>query len=277
MIAMNWVEWVESGSWSASRDAVPMVPAVAREVLEFSTDPHVSPVRIANVVKKDPVLATRVLQLANSAAHGARAPITSINDAVVRVGTESARHVMTAICVASILSDKGAYGNSGREVVDHGIGTAHVAMMLADLAGASRDDAFVYGLLHDIGKLLIHQLASRPAAGIARPAASEVAAVMTARHAECGGQLITWWQLPPTLREAVAFHHHPERAPGSVAAVIAYAANRLAHRYGFGCPVEEFDPLADPAFTALQVDARALERIDGDAPKAYEAARTLAA
>jgi putative nucleotidyltransferase with HDIG domain len=277
VIVMNWVEWIETGGWSASRHVVPMVPAVAREVLEFSTDPNVSPGRIANVVKKDPVLATRILQLANSAAHGARTPITSINDAVVRVGTESARNVMTAICVASILADKGAYGNRGREVVDHGIGTAYIGMMLADVAGASRDDAFVYGLLHDIGKLLIHQLANRPAHGVARPAATEVAAVMAERHAEVGGQLLTWWQLPEALREAVAFHHHPERAAGSTAVAIAYAANRLAHRYGFGCPAEEFDPLADPIFASLAVDAETLERIDREAPIAYDVARRLAA
>lgn len=274
---MNWVEWIGEGAWNESPDAVPMVPAVAREVLEFSTDPDVSARRIATVVGKDPVLATRVLQLANSAFSASRVQITSINDAVVRMGTQSVRNVVTAVCVASILADKGAYGDRGRDLIDHGIGTAYIAWLIAEAAGESKDEAFVCGLLHDIGKLLIQQLAHRPHAGVKKPTASEMSAVLAERHPEFGGHLLRHWQLPETLYQAVAFHHDPTRAEGSNTAAVAYAANRLAHRYGFGCPVEEFDPLTDPVFATMRLDETALARIDQQARKMFEAARQLTA
>jgi putative nucleotidyltransferase with HDIG domain len=275
---MEWIDWVGAGGWQSSPDAVPMVPAVAREVLEFSTDPDVPAKRIANVVSKDPVLATRVLQLANSAFSASAVEIGSINDAVVRMGTVSVRHVVTAVCVASILADKGAYGDRGRDLIDHGIGTAYLAWLIADAAGTSRDEAFVCGLLHDIGKLLIQQLAHRPPAGVKKPAAIDVSAVMAARHAELGGHLLRSWQLPAALSDAVTFHHEPDRTAGAASgAAVAYAANRLAHQYGFGCPPEDFDPLADPIFAGMGIEAVTLARIDQQARGMYEAARRLTA
>ena len=272
---MEWIEWIGEGGWNVSRDAVSMVPSVAREVLEFSTDPEVPARRITNAVSKDPVLATRVLQLANSAFSGSAVRITSINDAVVRMGTQSVRNVVTAVCVASILADKGAYGNRGRSLIDHGIGTAYVAWLLAERAGASRDEAFVCGLLHDIGKLLIHQLADRPQHGVKKPSPADVQQVIDERHAELGGHLLKWWQLPEALYDAVAFHHQPERAAGGRAAAIAYGANRLAHRFGFGCRAEDFDPLSDPVFAALLVDETKVARIEEQARKMFDGARQL--
>ena len=271
---MDWVEWIGQGEWSTSRDAVPMVPAVAREVLEFSTDPDVTAKRIATVVGKDPVLATRVLQLANSAFSGSALQITSINDAVVRLGTQSVRNVVTAVCVASILADKGGH-TRGRELIDHGIGTAYIAWLIAEAVGDSRDEAFVCGLLHDIGKLLIQQLAQRPEKGIKKPSATEVSTIMAARHAEFGGHLLRVWELPVPLYEAVAFHHEPGKAPESKAAAVAYAANRLAHRHGFGCAAEPFDPLTDPVFAGIGLTEAAILRIDQQAPKMFEVARQL--
>jgi putative nucleotidyltransferase with HDIG domain len=272
---MNWIDWMGSDAWRASLDAVPMVPAVAREVLEFATANELSPQRLAAVVSKDPVLATRVLQFANSAASASAVRITSINDAVVRMGTAPVRNVVTAVCVASILSEKGASLTRGRDVIDHGIGTGYIASLIAEAAGESKDEAFVCGLLHDIGKLLIQHLAARPRAGVKKPSDDELSSVMTERHPEFGGHLLHWWKLPETLHDAVRFHHEPDRATASGAVAVAYAANRLAHRYGFGCPVEEFDPLTDPVIMAVGITERTLERIDRDAPKWYDAARQL--
>lgn len=274
---MDWTEWISQGGWSTNRDAVPMVPSVAREVLEFSADPDLTAKRIATVVGKDPVLTTRVLQLANSAFSGSAVQITSINDAVVRLGTASVRNVVTAVCVASILADKGGNPARGRELIDHGIGTAYVAWLIAEAVGDSRDEAFVCGLLHDIGKLLIQQLAQKPEKGIKKPSPTEVSAVMAERHPEFGGHLLRVWDLPAALSEAAAFHHEPLTRPGSNAASVAYAANRLAHKYGFGCAAEAFDPLTDPVFATMGLDEARLARIDQQAPKMYEVARQLSA
>src|SRR5688572_14322931 len=111
---MNWADWIDSDRWRTSLDALPMIPAVAREVFEFASDSQVPVKRIVNVVSRDPVLASRVLRLANSAYSGSAVHITSISGAIVRLGTESVRNLITAVCVASILAGKGRRKNAGR-------------------------------------------------------------------------------------------------------------------------------------------------------------------
>ena len=227
---MKWADWMTSGEWR-TLDVVPMVPTVAQQVLELATDPDLTAQRIAHVVSRDPVLATRVLQSANSALSASAVEITSIKDAVVRMGTHPVRNLVTAACVASLLKHRGTYGSRGREFIDHGIGTAYIAWFLADAAGKPRDEVFVYGLLHDIGKLLIHQLANKPPAGIAKPPQEEVAAIMSEQHAALGGALLRWWHRPAALADAVTHHHDPELAEAHArGAAVAYVANRLAHR-----------------------------------------------
>jgi putative nucleotidyltransferase with HDIG domain len=274
---MEWVDWIGNSEWQLSQDAVPMVPTVAREVLDFSTDPDVPARRVVTVVGKDQVLATRVLQLANSAYSASAVEITSINDAVLRLGTGPVRNVVTAVCVASILADKGAYGNSARDLVDHGIGTAYLGWLLADRTGASREEAFVCGLLHDIGKLLVHQLAHKLPSGVKKPSGPEVSAIMTERHAEFGAHLLRFWHLPQALSDAVANHHHPDTGVSASTTVVAYAANRLAHHCGFGCVAEEFDPETDPVFSSMALGPDTLALIEKQARKMYEAGRHLSA
>ena len=270
----DWIEWIDSDDWRSSIDTVPMIPAVAREVLEFANDPKVPVKRLVKVVGKEPILASRVLRLANSAHSASAVQITSISGAIVRMGTESIRNLVAATCVASILTDTGR-GDAGRELVDHGIGTAYIASFIADAAGEPREQAFVCGLLHDIGKMLISHLANHPQRGVRKPTREELAAVVARRHAEFGGHMMHLWQLPAPLHEAVRFHHEPALADDPRPAAVTYAANRLAHRFGFGCVPEEADLMEDPIFAAVDVKPATIIHIQHQAPMLYEVARQL--
>jgi putative nucleotidyltransferase with HDIG domain len=272
----DWTDWIDSDDWRSAMDAVPMIPAVAREVLDFANDPKVPVKRIVKVVSKDPILASRVLRFANSAYSGSAVTITSISGAIVRMGTEAVRNLVTATCVASILTDRG-HGSAGRELIDHGIGTAYIASFIADAAGEPREQAFACGLLHDIGKLLIHHLAHHPHRGVRRPTREEIADVMVRRHAEFGGHLMRLWALPAPLHEAVRFHHDPALADDPRPAAVTYAANRLAHRHGFGCKAEDEDLMTDPVFVDVNVQPATLAHIKHQAPMLYEVARQLSA
>jgi HD-like signal output (HDOD) protein len=100
----TWSEWVESGDWAEAGDAaMPMLPALAADVMSLAIDPEVSIARIARVIAKDQVLATRVLKLANSAYCAPMQEITTVNDAIVRMGTGPVRNVVLAACFTSRL------------------------------------------------------------------------------------------------------------------------------------------------------------------------------
>ena len=274
----NRVEWIRSGEWLDSQDiTLPMLPARATEIMHLAMDPEVSASRIATVVSKDQVLATLVLRLANSAFSAPASDITNVSDAVVRVGTRAVRNVVVASCLASRLKDPQIYGKYGPDLTDHSIGTAYLARLVAEQSGDSPDEAFLYGLLHDIGKLLILKLGRDSSLRYGPPASDEeIEALMVEKHAEFGGYLLEQWKLPAHLNDPVVWHHRPYRAESDPrAAAVAYAANRLAHRYGFGCSSDGFDPLSDQVCASVGLDAARLEEMDTRAPGLFAVARQI--
>ena len=274
----NRVDWIRSGEWLESQDiTLPMLPARATEVMNLAMDPEVSAGRIATVVSKDQVLATLVLRLANSAFSAPASDITNVSDAVVRVGTRAVRNVVVASCLASRLKDPQIYGRYGPDLTDHSIGTAYLARLVAEQSGDSPDEAFLYGLLHDIGKLLILKLARDSSLRYGPPASDqEIDALMAEKHAEFGGYLLEQWKLPAHLDDPVVWHHRPDRAQKDPrAAAVAYVANRLAHRYGFGCSSDGFDPLSDDVCASVVIDEACLTEIDTLAPGLLAVARQI--
>lgn len=273
-----WTEWIRSGRWEEDADtAIPMLPASAQEIVRLAMDPDAAIPAIVKAVSKDPVLATRVIQLANSAFSASSKDITSINEAVVRLGTDLVRTVMTSACMSALAADPKIYGRDGRDYIDHSVGTAYVAWLLADGAGEEPAEAFLYGLLHDVGKLLVIKLARQAAYySVEPPSAEDLAGLMAEKHAEFGAYLLKQWGLPFALHDPIAYHHTPEMASDRPrAAAVAYAANRLAHRYGFACLVDDFDPLLDPVFAQVGVVPVTLARIDQQAPVLYEMSLTI--
>jgi putative nucleotidyltransferase with HDIG domain len=276
----TWSEWVESGNWADSSDAaMPMLPSLAADVMSLAIDPEVSIARIARVIAKDQVLATRVLKMANSASHAAMQEITTVNDAIVRMGTGPVRNVVLAVCFTSRLQGSNVYGTQGRELMDHAIGTAYLARLVAEKLGEDADEAFMCGLLHDLGKLLLLKL-SRDFIkyGAPTPSAQEIETVYKDRHAEIGAKLMRQWQLPEALEHPVRFHHDPE-ASGShkSQATVAYVANRLAHRYGFGCDTDDANLLEDAICVKAGLNEAWLADLDRRAPGLFQVARQIVA
>jgi putative nucleotidyltransferase with HDIG domain len=278
---MAWVDWVDSGDWRGSNDiAMPMLPSLVPEVMPLVIDRDASVLRIARVVAKEQVLATRVLRLANSAYSAPLHEVTTINDAIVRMGTSAVRNVVLAVCFAS-RPNNDVYGGQGRQLADHGVGTAYLARLVAERAGIDADEAFMHGLLHDIGKLLLLKLAADfTRFGGALPPKDEMHGFIADRHAALGADVLSRWQLPARLQEPVMFHHQPSGASAFRAyAEVAYVANRLSHRYGFGCeadgPEATEELLLDPSFVALGITAEWLADLDRRAPGLFEVARQI--
>lgn len=277
----SWTEWVESGRWLQVREAaLPVSPVLIDQAMTLAADPDVSVHRIVRLVSKEQVLATRVLRLANSASNAPVRPITTITDATVRVGTNAVRNALLAACITSRLESAAIHTRGGRELLDHSIGTAYMAELVAFRFEVDPHEALVCGLLHDIGKLAILKL-SVDAPGYRGPAptAGEIERVITERHALVGAQLLRAWRLPDSLREPVLYHHRPDLSVLFTAqTLIVYVANKLSHRYGFGCEAAAgIDFLADPWIIELGLDETWLAQMDTRAPERFAAARALVA
>ncbi len=278
--ATTWMEWIDSGRWLEVRGAeLPVSPILVDHALRLAHDPDVSVHRIVRLVSKEQVLASRVLRLANSASNAPVRPITTITDATVRVGTNAVRSALLAACVTPALKAQAMHTRGGDRLLEHAIGTAVMAELIAAHVDADAGEALVCGLLHDIGKLAILKLSvDAPGYRGHAPTQEEVDQVVAERHAFFGGQLLRAWRLPDRLREPVLYHHRPDLSVlFTELTVIVYVANRLSHRYGFGCEAEpDEDLLADAWAAELDLDEAWLAEMDRIAPDRFLAAQALA-
>ena len=276
----TWADWVDSGEWADGSDsAMPMLPSMAADVMSLALDPDVSITRLARVITKDQVLATRVLRLANSAYCAPMQEVTTVNDAIVRMGTGPVRNVVLAVCFTSRLQGANVYGPQGRELVDHAIGTAYLARLVAERTGVDADEAFMCGLLHDMGKLLILKL-SRDFIkfGVPTPSAQEIDTVCRDRHPQIGARMLRTWQLPSALEAPVQYHHDPAASTThGRESTVTYMANRLSHRYGFGCPSDEANLLEDDICKGFGLNDSWLADLDRRAPGLFQVARQIVA
>jgi putative nucleotidyltransferase with HDIG domain len=265
-----------NGEWLTPQNtAIPVLPALAGRISEVARDPDLSLVQLANLIGKDQVLASRLLQLANSTYGAPMQKVGTIREAVLRVGADGVRDMVATVCFSSRMYDPRIYGDLGRLAIEHSIGTAYVARMVAEKAGEDEDAAFLCGLLHDIGKLLILKLAFdyRQRTGAVVPS-EVVAAAIEHDHANVGAVTLKRWGLPASLEEPIRCHHDCKAATSNPREVmVAYVANRLSHRYGFGCDPDVYNIVGDPAFRELGLDAAWLSGNDGRAQGLFEVAR----
>ena len=206
---------------------------------------------VAEVLQRDVALAAKVLQLVNSAFFAARARITSLEDAVVRLGLPTIRSVVVESGAGRGLDPQDPAGSSPRDPIEvlnrHALATARLARRLAPPEHA--DEAFCAGLLHECGKLAM--AVARPDALVPdcrhRGKASRRPGVKILAVARAGAYLLSLWGLPPEVVEAVASHADPvgvraDEAPDLVAAVqIAHLVAESESVCGCGRPGHPVD------------------------------------
>jgi HD-like signal output (HDOD) protein len=236
---------------------LPSLPEVALKIRRALADDDVSVSEIARLLGTDPALAARTLRIANSAMfyRGSR-PITSLNGAVSQLGYKMVRNVALSFAAQQVFI---GYGNrSLRELVGavwrHSVHAAVISHMLARVrAKLNADEAFLAGLLHEVGKLYILTQARDTVDVVASDAGFQ--SVLTAWHPRMGRAVIEAWELAPELAAAVGDHESCSLAvpePPSLTGVVA-VANYLAEHSEAACADPEFHARA-PSFGALSLD-----------------------
>src|SRR5262245_32846692 len=238
-------------------EALPVFPAVAVKVLEIRNRPDHSSAEIADCVRRDTALTTRVLALANSALFAPRRPIATLPHAIAFVGEAAVTAAVVAAAMERMLGQPGKpLGEPERVLWRHSLLVAAFARRMARRRGLDGDEALVIGLLHDIGLL---QLRSRPAESLEElrraradgrsPRAAE-ALVFGAHHADVGAAMLVTLGVPEDVAHAVSLHHGPQaNAPASVADCV-HVGDWLAAEMGF-VPEEEA-PASAPREYVLQ-------------------------
>jgi len=187
---------------AGAADGLPSLPGAFAELTRVLESPLCGAPEIADVVRRDPALAAKMLQLVNSSFFGLGRRLTEVGEAVAYLGTAMVRSLVLSTEAMSLFRAPAAAAGIDVEELQHrAVESAALAAKLAPPGTAS--DAFAAALLQDIGVLL---LAAKAPEELARPEAER-----GFTHAEVGAYLLGVWGLPTTVVEAVAHHHD---APG---------------------------------------------------------------
>ena len=195
-------------------EQLPLLPEVVRRLMSLHQDSPDYFDQVARALHGDPVFATRLLQYANSAALGAGRPITTIQEAMLRVGARGAVDLVLAHSAVRVF-EPGSDWEAG--LWRHSVDVAWLMRKLCVLAIDHRgepDEAYVFGLLHDIGRFVLYLEAPEQLRGVEETDWRTPDELIEAEtricgytHAELGYLALRKWRLPDALAEAVRWHH----------------------------------------------------------------------
>jgi len=221
-------------------DRLPALPSLYIEVVEKLKDPEVSLEDVGEIISRDIAMTAKILKLVNSAFFGLRRQISSPIEAANYLGLDTVKGLVLSLH-AFAQFDANLLGGLALEAVwNHSMLTAVCCKLIADhegYRGHMKDDSFVAGMLHNIGRLIMasndperYQLANQESVEIGIAAAEEE--VFGVNHADLGGYLFALWGLPGSIVDAVEFHHDPSKSGQREVSTLTlvHAANAIVTR-----------------------------------------------
>jgi putative nucleotidyltransferase with HDIG domain len=241
---------------------LPLLPGVAMEITAAAAKDDVDTRTIAEMLKRDAALSAHVLRIVNSPVYSPRSPIVSLQQAVARVGAVKIREIALVIaCRTGVFKAKG-YESEIDDVFRHCIGTALFAQEIARNTRNNVEDAFLCGLLHDVGRpVLLQALVTLLREARVSADREAVLELVAERHEAAGAALAKAWALPETVVTALGRHHAAELGPESVPVRIVSLADRFAHLSVAGSALNSEALSAHPALAALEIYPDVLEKI----------------
>jgi len=223
---------------------LPPLPTVVSRILTLTGSDNASATDVAKVLREDPAIAAKLLRVANSSYYGAARQISQVSRAVVLIGCSGVRNIVMGLAARKIFPPSEVHLDEYTKLWEHSIATAVAAESIAlHLDYKPSEEAFVAGLLHDIGQLAMatyapvefHEVCRGGTTYVAIPALEGPRFGMN--HAEIGLEILTRWGLPEEIC-LVAGLHHSRKSPDSPEAAtlveIVKMADLLAQMMGYG-------------------------------------------
>jgi HD-like signal output (HDOD) protein len=222
--------------------ALPALPATYGRLAELTANPDVSLDEVAAVVERDPAITANVLKIINSAYFGLPRRVSSVRETVKYLGIQPLKNIVLTVEVFEGMA-------SGKTAKALQMDALARACAMRELLGRTpmAEAAFAAGILADVGQLLIAtrlpidmQAVQKEQGG--RPLEEVERERLGSSHAEIGGALLSLWNMPSALVEAVTLHHTPPDAAATAnvptALALVCAMEDEAHAVGAGRKAE---------------------------------------
>lgn len=231
---------------------IPRLPQVAGRILQLSRNPNTTIDDIVQVVTTDPVLATRILVIANSAAYGGGDRVEGLKPALMRLGSRVVQDMVFAESVRMRIFSARSYRTILEQSWKLSLGTAIACEALSEATGLEREGAFLLGLLHDTGKpVLVNAVSEFERQNKGRALGQEVVEILMSQlHEEIGAHVLGDWGMSPAVVSAAGAHHRYQGgARATPAHRLVHAGNLVCQHLGIG------DAQRDISFTTEHVFA----------------------
>lgn len=198
-------------SWRVAQGRVdlPLLPGVAMEVTNVANQESADARQIAELLRKDQAMAAHVLRVVASPVYSGRTQIVSLQQAVARLGVQKIREIALAIAFRVGVFKLKGFEREVAAQFQHSVGAAMFAQEVARATRRNVEDAFLCGLLHDVGRPVILQaLVQILAEQKLRVAPAAVIAATSDLHTEVGGMLAETWGLPEAVEMSIRHHHN---------------------------------------------------------------------
>lgn len=201
---------------------LPSLPAVALRVIEQCSDPDIKIAELAKTIQNDQAMSAKVLRTVNSSFYGLREKCGNINKALVMLGLSPVKALVLGFSLVSSVECKDDAEFDYQDYWRRGLFTAVGAKFIVETAGKKYgDDAFVAGLLQDIGVMAMYRALGQDYLDVLRQATDhrdlvrhEMNAFET-QHSDIGAMLAQRWKMPDSLVIPVKYHERPSAAPQS--------------------------------------------------------------
>ncbi|MCC6220662.1 MAG: HDOD domain-containing protein [Deltaproteobacteria bacterium] len=221
------------------------LPASAARAFQVANNPRSTSGDFVDIIESDEALSARILRIANSVYFSRGNPVKNIEMAVANIGIDELRCLLSAGMLKSLLTSK---SKARAQVWANSIATAIFSKGLSHLGpNIDSGEAFLCGLMHDVGKLLILRRApdkyDKVIALVGNDNKNFITVeeeILELNHSEVGQWFAEHWKFPASITQAIALHHQPWPSDGSSIktnhslAFLIKAADCMAHSAAIG-------------------------------------------
>ncbi|MEF3254034.1 MAG: HDOD domain-containing protein [Deferribacterales bacterium] len=207
----------------AKAENIPPLPAIAQELLKLTRNDETSLKKIIDKIKTDQGFSAKILKLINSPFYALRKEITSIDQASMLIGAATIKNIVLSISIESFYQKNFSYYKmSGTELWKHSLETAVLAESIAKKLRLDSDAAYLAGLMHDIGKIVLVDFLTQEINDY-----NDEKNILGITHQEVSSIILSKWGLATTIISAVEEHHN---ISSEVINRVIFYANQLSHK-----------------------------------------------
>ncbi|MBP7935616.1 MAG: HDOD domain-containing protein [Phycisphaerae bacterium] len=197
---------------------VATLPEVTAKIISVVDDPKSTARDLHHIIKNDPALATKIMKVVNSAFYGLPGQVSDLDRAIVLLGLSAVKNIAISASISRLFtSDKMSDKFSARDLWKHSVAVGVATRQFCCLIGkkAFAEEAFLGGLIHDLGLLVQRQAFTDQFAEVIQVASKgetrfcqAEAEIIGADHQVLGAALAAKWKFPRGLQTVLGYHHH---------------------------------------------------------------------